>query len=109
MELSTIEAIKVGAAIVGIPVAYFLLHFLLKVGVTVAKYFLSKSRFAHLPKHPEGNVAWKLMDLERDCAKDVPLFEKDRKTGELFDLVDMGPGMLAISISAFHKDALAES
>lgn len=90
MELSSI-VLGLGA-VVAVPIAYFVLHFLLKVTITVAKYYINRSRFAHLPKHPDGNVAWKLMDLERDCAKDVPLFEKDHKTGEMFDLVDMGPG-----------------
>lgn len=72
--------------------AYFGLHFLKATLTPVTSYFLHRKRFAHLPKHPEGNVGLKLLDASRDYESNMPFFQKVKETGEQFDLVDVGPG-----------------
>jgi hypothetical protein len=92
MDISVWQVAKVAVSIVGLIVLYFVLH-LVKV---IATPFLANIRdsksYAHLPRHPIKNMSLLLLNPGRDSEQNVPLFVKDKTTGEFYDLINVGPG-----------------
>eukprot|EP01122_Echinamoeba_exundans_P015044 TRINITY_DN6984_c0_g1_i1.p1 TRINITY_DN6984_c0_g1~~TRINITY_DN6984_c0_g1_i1.p1 ORF type:complete len:511 (-),score=79.61 TRINITY_DN6984_c0_g1_i1:127-1659(-) len=93
MDFSAWQVVKVAAYLVGMVILYFVLHLLKVILTPVVANIRDSKRYAHLPRHPVKNMSFLLLNPARDTEQNLPLFVKDKNTGEYYDLINVGPDM----------------